>query len=48
MKLMMGFVPGDATSRSIQFVIDRERMRDREFAGRHDPENAGRPNRNFE
>ena len=48
MKLMMGFVPGDATSRSIQFMIDRERMRDREFAGRHDPENAGRPNRNFE
>jgi len=40
MKLMMGIMPGSATSRSIQFVIDRERMRDREFAGRHDPEKA--------
>ena len=40
MKLMMGFMPGEATSRSVQFVIDRERMRDREFSGRHDPENA--------
>lgn len=48
MKLMMGFVPGDATSRSIQFVINRERMRDREFAGRHDPENSGSPDKNFE
>ncbi len=33
MKLMMGIMPVTATSRSIQFVIDRERMRDREFAG---------------
>jgi hypothetical protein len=40
MKLMMGFRPGEATSRSIQFVVDRERARDREFAGRHDPEKA--------
>lgn len=40
MKLMMGFMPGEATSRSIQFVVDRERARDREFAGRHDSENA--------
>ena len=40
MKLMMGFMPGEATSRSVQFVIDRERMRDSEFSGRHDPENA--------
>ena len=40
MKLMMGFRPGEATSRSVQFVIDRERMRDREFSGRHDPEKA--------
>ncbi len=40
MKLMMGLRPGEATSRSIQFVVDRERARDREFAGRHDPENA--------
>lgn len=40
MKLMMGLRPGEATSRSVQFVIDRERMRDREFSDRHDPENA--------
>ena len=40
MKLMMGFMPGEATSRSVQFVIDRERMRDREFSGRHNPEKA--------
>ena len=39
-KLLMGIRPGDATSRSVQFVIDRERARDREFAGRHDPDNA--------
>lgn len=43
MKMMMGIMPGNATSRSIQFVIDRERMRDREFAGRHDPEKASQP-----
>lgn len=42
MKLMMGIMPGTATSRSVQFIIDRERMRDREFAGRHDPENASK------
>jgi hypothetical protein len=42
MKLMMGIMPGTATSRSIQFVIDRERMRDREFSGRHDPEKASK------
>ena len=48
MKLMMGFTSGDATSRSIQFLVDRERMRDREFSGRHDPENAGRPVKSFE
>ncbi len=43
MKLLMGIMPGTATSRSVQFVIDRERMRDREFAGRHDPENTSKP-----
>jgi len=43
MKLMMGLRPGEATSRSIQFVVDRERARDREFSGRHDPENANKP-----
>lgn len=42
MKLMMGLRPGEATSRSVQFVIDRERMRDRDFSDRHDPENATR------
>ncbi len=42
MKLMMGIMPGTATSRSVQFVIDRERMRDREFSGTHDPENASK------
>ena len=41
-KLLMGIRPGDVTSRSVQFVIDRERARDREFAGRHDPDNATR------
>lgn len=40
MKLMMGIMPGEASSRSLQFIVDRERARDREFAGRHDPENA--------
>lgn len=38
--LLMGIRPGDATSRSLQFVIDRERARDREFQQRHDPYNA--------
>lgn len=42
MKLMMGLRPGEATIRSVQFIIDRERARDREFSGRHDPENANR------
>ncbi len=37
MKLMMGIMPGSATSRSLEFFVNRERMRDREFAGRHDP-----------
>jgi len=39
-KLLMGVRPGDATSRSVQFVIDRERARDREFAGRYDPDKS--------
>jgi len=41
-KLLMGIRPGDVTSRSVQFVIDRERARDREFAGRHDPDKAAK------
>lgn len=40
MKMMMGLRPGEATSRSIQFVIDRERARDREFSGQHNPEKS--------
>jgi len=40
MRLMMGFMPGEATSRSVQFVVNRERARDREFANQHRPENA--------
>jgi hypothetical protein len=35
--LLMGIRPGSTTSREIQFVIDRERARDRQFEGRHDP-----------
>ncbi len=38
--LLMGIRPGDATSREVQFVLDRERLRDREFEGRHDPYRA--------
>ncbi len=38
--LLMGVRTGSATSRMIQFVFDRERMRDREFSGRHDPYKA--------
>ncbi|MEH0022103.1 MAG: hypothetical protein V6Z89_20795 [Desulfobacter sp.] len=41
MKMMMGLRPGEATAKLIQFVIDRERARDREFTGHHNPENAG-------
>ncbi len=38
--LLKGLRPGDATSREVQFVVDRERARDREFSGRHDPYKA--------
>jgi hypothetical protein len=38
--MLMGIRPGDATSRSVQFVIDRERARDRRFEGLHDPYKA--------
>ena len=38
--LLKGIRPGDSTTRSIQFVVDRERARDREFSGRHDPYKA--------
>ncbi|WP_155313640.1 hypothetical protein [Desulfosarcina ovata] len=31
--LLKGIRPGEATSREIQFVIDRERARDKEFQG---------------
>jgi len=35
--LLKGIRPGEATSRKVQFVIDRELARDKEFQGRHDP-----------
>ncbi|MBC8434182.1 MAG: hypothetical protein H8D96_19920 [Desulfobacterales bacterium] len=35
--LLKGIRPGSSTSRTIQFVVDRERARDRTFSGRHDP-----------
>jgi len=38
--LLMGIRTGSATSRMVQFIFDRERMRDREFSGRHDPYKA--------
>jgi uncharacterized membrane protein YgcG len=38
--LLMGVRTGSTSSRMIQFVFDRERMRDREFSGRHDPYKA--------
>ncbi|MBC8466437.1 MAG: hypothetical protein H8D55_01245 [Deltaproteobacteria bacterium] len=38
--LLKGLRPGDSTTREIQFVLDRERARDREFSGRHDPYKA--------
>lgn len=34
-RLMNGIYPGSATSRSIQFIVDRKRMRDRETFGKH-------------
>ena len=38
--LLMGVRPGSTTSREVQFVFDRERMRDREMQGLHDPYDA--------
>ena len=40
--LLMGLRPGDTTSREIQFVYDRERMKDKEMEGRHDPYESNR------
>ena len=40
MSLMMGLTPGENTTRTIQFVVDAERARQRKLAGRHDPEKA--------
>lgn len=40
-RMMMGLMPGEATTRSIQFVVNRARAREREIAARHDPSNAG-------
>jgi len=38
--MLMGIRTGDATSRQVQFVVDRERARDKRFEGRHDPYKA--------
>lgn len=49
--LLKGIRPGDSTTREIQFVVDRERARDREFSGRHDPYKArkeGNTKKSFE
>ncbi len=35
--MLKGVRPGDATSREIQFVVDRGLARDREMSGRYDP-----------
>ncbi len=43
--LLMGIRTGSATSRMVQFIFDRERMRDREFSGRHDPYKARQRNK---
>lgn len=34
--LLKGLRPGDATSRELQFVVDRELVRDREFSGKYE------------
>ena len=34
--LLKGIRPGEGSTREIQFVVDRERARDREFSDRHD------------
>ena len=38
--LLKGIRPAEATTREVRFVVDRERARDREFSGRHDPHKA--------
>jgi hypothetical protein len=38
--LLKGLRPGEATSRRVQFVVDRELARDKELQGRHDPYKA--------
>lgn len=38
--LLKGLRPGEATSRRVQFVVDRELARDREFQGNRDPYKA--------
>ncbi len=40
--MLKGIRPADATSREIQFVLDRELVRDNEMAGRHDAYQATR------
>lgn len=41
--LLKGIRPGDATSREIQFVVDRELARDKDMSGRHDAYTARNP-----
>ena len=43
--MLMGIRPGSTTTRMIQFVIDRDRVRDREFSGRHDPKKSRQKNK---
>ena len=38
--LIKGIRPGSSTGSELQFVVDRELARDREFSGRHDPYKA--------
>jgi len=42
--LLKGIRPGQTTSRSIQFVIDRDYSKDKGFEGRHDPYKARKKN----
>ncbi len=46
--LLKGIRPGDATSRELQFVMDRELVRDSEMAGRHDAYEARKQQKGFE
>ncbi len=47
LRYLKGIRPGAVSTRSVQFVIDRERVRDKEFSGRHNPA-TGRKGPGFE